>query len=179
MSSSVAMACLLCRSDHITNKGSYSLPPLPSSPPPKVCRAEMSKSDIIQVPDSQPTTAAAEAAAAASPPSHSLGDAPEAPAPAAPTGCTGSTGESNGGSKVGGGGGGWIGSTKLGRLEFELREMRRKSPGAKAVVFSQVTGEGETKERRNLIPSWVFISCSTRQSSFRVLIFQTIARASS
>lgn len=86
----------------------------------------MSEADIIQVPDSQPTTAAAAA-----------------------TGCTDSNGNSNGesngaarrgGKVVVGGGGGWIGSTKLGRLELELREMRRKSPGAKAVVFSQVRG---------------------------------------
>lgn len=34
--------------------------------------------------------------------------------------------------------GDWVGSTKLGRLELELREMRQKRPGAKAVVFSQV-----------------------------------------
>lgn len=33
---------------------------------------------------------------------------------------------------------GWVGSTKLSRLEMELGEMRRKRPGAKAVVFSQV-----------------------------------------
>ena len=37
-----------------------------------------------------------------------------------------------------GGGAGWVGSTKLGRLEMELREMRRRRPGSKAVVFSQV-----------------------------------------
>lgn len=40
----------------------------------------------------------------------------------------------------GGGGktGGWVGSTKLGRLEIELREMKKRRAGAKAVVFSQV-----------------------------------------
>lgn len=37
---------------------------------------------------------------------------------------------------------GWVGSTKLSRLDMELREMRRKRPGAKAVVFSQVNEQG-------------------------------------
>ncbi|CAM9541697.1 unnamed protein product, partial [Discosporangium mesarthrocarpum] len=34
---------------------------------------------------------------------------------------------------------GFIGSTKLNQLELELREMRRKDPSTKAVVFSQWT----------------------------------------
>lgn len=46
-----------------------------------------------------------------------------------------------GGGKSGGGKSDWVGSTKLDRLELELREMRRKRQGAKAVVFSQVWRE--------------------------------------
>lgn len=37
---------------------------------------------------------------------------------------------------------GWVGSTKLSRLEFELCEMKRQRAGAKAVVFSQVGLDG-------------------------------------
>lgn len=40
--------------------------------------------------------------------------------------------------RVGNKSGSWVGSTKLRRLELELREMKRKRAGAKAVVFSQV-----------------------------------------
>lgn len=94
----------------------------------------MAEADIIEVHDSQPTAMEQTATAPAvkpSSPSHPSGEAAVAAGKS-------SDGAPRGGGGGGGGGGGWIGSTKLGRLEFELREMRRKRPGAKAVVFSQV-----------------------------------------
>lgn len=118
----------------------------PAPPPPplpwKVCRSPMTTADIIEVTcTASPTTGKAVAAPRKPPPSiPSKG--------AAATGSRNSS-SSNGGAGTraklaprdtggGGGGGGWIGSTKLARLELELREMRKKTPGAKAVVFSQV-----------------------------------------
>lgn len=89
----------------------------------------MCEGDIIEVHDSQPTVTVS-AVELSAPPLHPSGAAGPAAAVAAR--------KSGEGAKGGGGGGGWIGSTKLGRLELELREMRRKRPGAKAVVFSQV-----------------------------------------
>ena len=103
----------------------------------------MAEADIIEVHDSQPTAREQTATAPAlkpSSPSHPSGEA------AAAAGKS-SDGAPRGGGG-GGGGGGWIGSTKLGRLEFELREMRRKRPGAKAVVFSQVLDTSALSLRR-------------------------------
>lgn len=42
-------------------------------------------------------------------------------------------------------GGGWMGSTKLERLEMELQKMKRDRASAKAVVFSQVSVSIESK----------------------------------
>lgn len=95
----------------------------------------MAEADMIEIHDSQPTVTAT-----ASSPSHPSGAAAAArkTGEGAPRGGGGGGSSDSGSGGGGGGGGGWIGSTKLGQLELELREMRRKRPGAKAVVFSQV-----------------------------------------
>ena len=68
------------------------------------------------------------------------------PLPMSIFGATAASATSGGGVQVRGGcdsEGGWVGSTKLERLELELREMKKRA-GAKAVVFSQarLTGFG-------------------------------------
>lgn len=115
--------------------------PAPLHPPRQVCRSEMAEADMIQVEDSQPAVTAVSAETASSP----LRPDPSGAAAAAVATRKSESSEGvprggGGGGGGGGGAGGWIGSTKLGRLELELREMRRKMPGAKAVVFSQVRG---------------------------------------
>ncbi|CAM9160862.1 unnamed protein product [Scytosiphon promiscuus] len=141
-----------------------------------VCRSGMSASDIIQVSGSQPTVAAAKRTttttthavtkAASTHPSGQKyrGEAPAKPAATSATrngkarGRAGAAAPSGGTTSGGGGGagGGWIGSTKLARLEFELREMRKKRPGAKAVVFSQWTHMLDLAERSFARGGWDF-----------------------
>ncbi|CAM9576603.1 unnamed protein product [Ectocarpus sp. 4 AP-2014] len=116
----------------------------------------MATADIIEVSASQPTGKAV-------PP-------PRKPTPSIPSKGAAATGSRNSSSNGeagaraepaprdtgGGGGGGWIGSTKLARLELELREMRKKTPGAKAVVFSQWTHMLDLAEASIARGGWTF-----------------------
>ncbi|CAM9686210.1 unnamed protein product [Ascophyllum nodosum] len=121
-----------------------------------VCRSPMDESEIIDFPDSnkmkkssQKTTGERKEERAAS---------RLTPLPMSIFGATAASATSGGGVQVRGGcdsEGGWVGSTKLERLELELREMKKRA-GAKAVVFSQWTHMLDLAERSLTRGGWTF-----------------------